>query len=91
MPADATFRFPGFAYQHSYHFASPKLLRCFTVRVISQLPEASSRAVAVASDEARRQGIHPWKRQRLIRAGADLVIGDYRDNEHLLRFLFAEE
>jgi phosphoglycolate phosphatase len=48
-------------------------------------------AVAVASDEVRRRGVNEWKRQRLIRAGADIVIPEYRQQERLLRFLFAEE
>ena len=33
-------------YQHSYHLASPKFLRCCTVKVMFQLPDASWRAVA---------------------------------------------
>jgi phosphoglycolate phosphatase len=45
-------------------------------------------AVAVASDEVARQGIHPWKRERLVRAGADIVIGDYRGRDALLQLLF---
>ena len=47
VPADAAFPCPGLTYQHSYHFESPKFSRCCTVKVISQLPEASCRAVAV--------------------------------------------
>ncbi len=48
-------------------------------------------AVGVASDEATRQGIDEWKRQRLIRAGADLIVPDYRGVDRLLAYLFAEE
>lgn len=48
-------------------------------------------AIAVASDEVRRRGINQWKRERLIRAGADIVIPEYRRQERLLRYLFAEE
>ena len=48
-------------------------------------------AVGVASDEARRQGIDEWKRQRLIQAGADLIVPDYRYSDRLLAHLFAEE
>ncbi len=48
-------------------------------------------AVGVASNEAARQGIDEWKRQRLIRAGADLIIPDYRGCDRLLAYLFAEE
>ena len=47
-------------------------------------------AVAVASNEAERRGVNAWKRQRLVRAGADLVIPEYRQHEALLRYLFAE-
>jgi phosphoglycolate phosphatase len=46
--------------------------------------------VAVASDEVRRAGVNAWKRDRLVRAGADVVIPDYRRQEELLRYLFAE-
>src|SRR5947209_20332402 len=47
-------------------------------------------AVAVASDEVNRRGVNAWKRQRLVRAGADVVIPEYRGQERLLQFLFAE-
>jgi len=46
-------------------------------------------AVAVASDEAGRSGKpDPWKRDRLIGAGADLVIPDFRDWRPLLDHLW---
>ncbi|MGI6150293.1 MAG: HAD family hydrolase [Limnochordia bacterium] len=45
-------------------------------------------AVGVASNEKDRQGIDPWKRDRLIKAGADVIIGDYRSREALLKELF---
>jgi phosphoglycolate phosphatase-like HAD superfamily hydrolase len=44
-------------------------------------------AVGVATDEARRQGIDEWKRKRLIQAGADVVIPDFREHEVLLSWL----
>jgi phosphoglycolate phosphatase len=48
-------------------------------------------AVAVASDEAGRSGKpDPWKRSRLIGAGADLVIPDYRDWKPLLEYLWGK-
>ena len=47
--------------------------------------------VAVASDEVNRRGVHAWKRDRLVRAGADIVIPEYRRRERLLRYLFAED
>lgn len=48
-------------------------------------------AVGVASNEAQRQGIDEWKRRRLIQAGADLIIPDYRCCDRLAAYLFAEE
>ena len=46
-------------------------------------------AVAVASDEAGRSGRpDPWKRDRLIGVGADLVVPDYRDWQPLNAYLW---
>ncbi len=47
-------------------------------------------AVGVASDEANRQGVNEWKRQRLIQAGADIIIPDFRQHERLVAYLFVE-
>jgi phosphoglycolate phosphatase-like HAD superfamily hydrolase len=44
-------------------------------------------AVGVASDEIRRQGINDWKRERLIAAGADVIVPDFREQHLLLGFL----
>jgi phosphoglycolate phosphatase-like HAD superfamily hydrolase len=55
---------------------------------IEEIKKVGGVAVAVASDEVRRAGVNAWKRDRLVRAGADLVIGDYRQHEALLRWLF---
>jgi phosphoglycolate phosphatase-like HAD superfamily hydrolase len=57
---------------------------------IEEVRKAGGVAVAVASDEEKRQGVNAWKRERLLRAGADVVIGDYRKGEVLLRYLCAE-
>ena len=47
--------------------------------------------VAVATDEAGRSGRpDPWKRERLIQAGADYVIPDFRDCQLLFRHLWKE-
>jgi phosphoglycolate phosphatase len=48
-------------------------------------------AVGVASNESERQGIDAWKRQRLIEAGADIIIPDFRDFEPLLNYLNSRE
>jgi phosphoglycolate phosphatase-like HAD superfamily hydrolase len=55
---------------------------------IEEVKNVGGVAVAVASDEVLRAGVNAWKRDRLVRAGADLVIGDYREHEALLRWLF---
>jgi phosphoglycolate phosphatase-like HAD superfamily hydrolase len=47
-------------------------------------------AIAVASDETPG-GINRWKRDRLVPAGADVVIADYRRHEQLLAWLFDED
>ncbi len=44
--------------------------------------------VGVASDEARRRGLNRHKRDRLIAAGADLIVPDFAAADALLAFLF---
>jgi phosphoglycolate phosphatase-like HAD superfamily hydrolase len=58
---------------------------------IEEVKKVGGVAVAVASDEVNRRGINAWKRDRLLRAGADLVIPDYRPRQQLLRYLFPAE
>ncbi len=51
---------------------------------------AGGTAVAVASDEAGRSGRpDAWKRERLVGAGADLVIPDYREARALVDYLWS--
>ena len=58
---------------------------------ISNIKQAGGVAVAVASDEAGRSGQpDPWKRERLIGVGADVVVPDFRDHEPLLAYLWGE-
>lgn len=45
-------------------------------------------AVGVASDEQNRRGVDGWKRSRLISAGADLIIPDFREAGRLEDYLF---
>jgi len=47
-------------------------------------------AIGVASNEATRTGINDWKRKRLIEAGADLIVPDFREHKLLVAFLFAD-
>ena len=49
--------------------------------------EAEARTVGLASDEAARRGVNPVKRDRLVKAGADIIVGDFTDQEALMRFL----
>lgn len=55
---------------------------------IENVREAGGFAVGVASDEAHRRGIDAWKRDRLIRAGANVIVPDYRDLSSLEDLLF---
>jgi phosphoglycolate phosphatase len=57
---------------------------------IEEVRKAGGVAVAVASDEVNRRGVNAWKRDRLVRAGADVVIPEYRRAEALLGWLFDE-
>lgn len=54
---------------------------------IEELKRVGGVAIGVASDEKYRTGINEWKRERLIRAGADIIIPDYRDLDALLKLL----
>ncbi len=58
---------------------------------IQNVKEVGGTAVAVASDEAQKSGRpDPWKRERLIGVGADLVVPDYRDWQTLIAYLWGE-
>ena len=58
---------------------------------IMNIKAAGGVAVAVASDESGRAGRpDPWKRDRLIGVGADIVVPDYRDGDALLGYLFRQ-
>lgn len=54
---------------------------------IEEVKKVGGLAIAVASNEDTRSGINQWKRQRLLRAGADIVIGDYRCLDQLLQVI----
>jgi phosphoglycolate phosphatase len=58
---------------------------------IEEIKRVGGVAVAVASDEVNRRGVHAWKRERLLRAGADIVIAEYRRQRPLLDFLMADK
>ncbi|MEX0819439.1 MAG: HAD family hydrolase [Pirellulaceae bacterium] len=50
---------------------------------IEEIKKVGGLAIGVASDEETRQGVNPWKRNRLIQAGADIIVGDYRQLDSL--------
>ncbi len=56
---------------------------------IANIKDVGGTAVAVASDEAGRSGQPDrWKRDRLIGAGADVVIPDFQEWQPLIEYLF---
>jgi phosphoglycolate phosphatase len=55
---------------------------------IENVKEVGGVAIGVASDEVHRQGINSWKRQRLLQAGADVIIPDFARLDLLMTFLF---
>lgn len=57
---------------------------------IENVREVGGYAVGVASNEAERKGIDDWKRERLIRAGANIIIPDYREIGELETHLFGK-
>jgi len=58
---------------------------------IQNVKAVGGTAVAVASDEANRSGKpDPWKRDRLIGVGADVVIPDFRECDPLLAYLWGD-
>ncbi|HTK75058.1 MAG TPA: HAD family hydrolase [Gemmataceae bacterium] len=55
-----------------------------------EVRRAGGVAVAVASAEPPDRGVNAWKRDRLVRAGADIVIPDFAEHERWLPWLFGE-
>lgn len=49
--------------------------------------DVGARAIATATDEKERHGVDPIKRDRLIQAGADVIVGDFLEQDELLNFL----
>ena len=57
---------------------------------IEETKRVNGIAVGVASNEATRTGINEWKRRRLIEAGADIIVPDFRQHQQLVAYLFDE-
>ncbi|MCH2116589.1 MAG: HAD family hydrolase [Pirellulales bacterium] len=51
---------------------------------IEEIKRVGGLAIGVASDEYDRQGVDEWKRDRLIQAGADIIVPNYQQHEELL-------
>ncbi|MGI6173025.1 MAG: HAD family hydrolase [Christensenellales bacterium] len=49
--------------------------------------EAGARTIGLASDEEALRGVNPVKRERLVKAGADAICGDFTDLASILDFL----
>ena len=58
---------------------------------IEDSKSAGGITIGLATNEKDRAGIDEWKRSRLIAAGADLIIPDFRSFNDLERLLFKEE
>ncbi|MBN2389863.1 MAG: HAD hydrolase-like protein [Anaerolineae bacterium] len=52
--------------------------------------ERGALALGVAADEEQRRGLNPRKRQRLLDAGADLIVIDFLHHVELCQFLTSE-
>lgn len=49
--------------------------------------EAGARTIGLASDEEKLCGVNPIKRERLVKAGADVICGDFTELDALMTFL----
>ena len=54
---------------------------------IREIKKRGGIAIGIASNEIRRYGVNHVKRKRLIRAGADIIISDYSQQNHLNKIL----
>lgn len=53
--------------------------------------ESGAYTLGAATNEEERHGVNPVKRNRLIKAGADVIIGDFADLDGLLEWLQIEK
>ncbi|RIK83781.1 MAG: haloacid dehalogenase [Planctomycetota bacterium] len=51
---------------------------------IEEVKRVGGLAIGVATNEETCRGVNQWKRRRLIEAGADIIVGDYRELGNLL-------
>ena len=58
---------------------------------VRRIINAPKRGVGAATDEYTREGISGWKRNRLVQAGADVIVPEFRQWPQLVAYLMAEE
>jgi phosphoglycolate phosphatase-like HAD superfamily hydrolase len=58
---------------------------------IKNVKDAGGVAVGVATDEPECRAVDPWKRERLVKVGADFIIPNFLCSQELLRLLFSDE
>ena len=58
---------------------------------ILNVKQAGGVGVGAATDEYTREGINDWKRNRLVQAGADIIVPEFRQWRQLVAYLMAEE
>jgi phosphoglycolate phosphatase-like HAD superfamily hydrolase len=76
----------------THHLSGPEFLAFGDGYVeIENTKDVGGIAVGVATDEARREGVDHWKRTRLIGAGADVIIPEFREHGLLIPYLFGED
>jgi phosphoglycolate phosphatase-like HAD superfamily hydrolase len=68
------------------HRLAPEQLVSFGDGVVetAEVQKAGGLAIGVASEETRGRGVNPRKREQLLAAGADWIIGDYGCREAIL-------
>ena len=57
---------------------------------IEEVTKVGGTAVGVATSEPDCREIDPWKRNRLVNVGADLIVPNYEALDELLHALFSE-
>ncbi len=74
---------------HMYDLKGPELVVIGDGKVEMRNGKAvGAVTVGVATEEHKRDGVNPKKRDRLIKAGADIIIPDYKDCKEVISFLF---
>ena len=70
------------------HLAGEELLLVGDGKVeIALGAEIGAYTIGAATNEATRRGVSPVKRDRLIKAGADIIVGDFENLPALLNWL----